>query len=585
MNSKYLFLLLIILFQVSCKSPTLPEISKEDLRYHTGFLASDSLKGRYPGTAEDSVLMRYLAGQFKSFGLRAFYDSYIHNFDILTGVRPSASNTIGFRGESYQQESDFFPLSFSASGEIEEGLVFASYGFEFEDGDIIRSDYGDTDPSGKWVLILMGEPVEKDEYLERSGLRDKAMLAQSKGAAGVFFAAGESFSPYDKLDTKLQRLPELDIPVIQLTRRMADIILSSTGFTINQLEQLCKKTDSPAIEIQEKLYAAVEIQKEWTQTGNVAGWLPGTDPESQEWLVVGAHHDHLGMGGSGTSSRAPDTLAVHNGADDNASGVAAVLELAEYFAEKEHRPGFNLLFTTFGAEEKGLLGSAWFVEHSPVALNTIISMINIDMLGRMSEDSVLQIGGVGTSNVSREIVNSANKEFALKLSLSDAGYGPSDHSSFYLKDIPVFFISTGAHADYHTPFDDIDSLNFEGLQTATRYIASLIGSLDQLETRPEFRESGAKVNPSGRSRSKITLGIMPDVSGAEGEGMKVLAVSNGKPAAAGGMKKGDIILRLDGNPVSNIYDYMYHMKNFTPGQSIIVSIKREDTLMDLLIQL
>jgi aminopeptidase-like protein len=314
-------------------------------------------------------------------------------------------------------------------------------------------------------------------------------------------------------------------------------------------------------------------------------FIEGNETNIKDWIIIGAHHDHLGMGGRGSSSRAPDTIAVHNGADDNASGVAAVLEMAEYFAAKEHRPSKNMLFVTFGAEEKGLLGSKYFAENSPVDLNNVISMVNIDMLGRMKEDSSLQIGGIGTSDIARDLVNEANTSCNFNLALSEAGYGPSDHSSFYMKNIPVYFFSTGAHQDYHTPFDDADSLDYGAMEKGTRFIADIVEMIDKLEEPPEFREAGPKSGTARPYRNKITLGIMPDVSGESNEGMKVLAVTEGKPAYHGGMKKGDIITAIDGNRISSVYDYMYRLNNFKAGDKIIVTVTRNGKSIELLIQL
>ena len=301
--------------------------------------------------------------------------------------------------------------------------------------------------------------------------------------------------------------------------------------------------------------------------------------------MIGAHEDHLGMGGPGTSSRRPDTTAIHYGADDNASGTATVLELAGWFAGQKIKPKRSILFITFGAEEMGILGSRYFVEHSPIDLSKISVMLNIDMIGRMRPDSMLQVGGAGTSPVTRDILKKVNENYHFNLELSDAGYGPSDHASFYAKNVPVMYFSTGPHKDYHTPFDRVDSLNIPGIVMADHYIADVATMVADRDSALTFREAGPKESTSRSYRNRITLGIMPDVSGEGKDGMEVLAVTKGKPADLGGMKRGDVIVAIDGKPVGNVYDYMYRMNTFHYGQAIVVSVKRNNSVIDLLIQL
>lgn len=585
MKNKTLIILILSLLITSCTSKKIPEVTVGEVNSHIGYLASDNLKGRYPGTTGDSLTLHYIAEEFKNAGLNSFDQDYLQRFDFLSGIVPSEKNLLIFWGNRFEQEKDFYPMSFSAGGSFEAPIVFCGYGFDFKTDEILHDDYSTVDPEGNWAMILRGEPAEHNDYIERSGDRYKALLAQDKGAKGVLLVSGTEFSTSDFLDTSIKREPEIDIPVIQLTRETANTILKSSGHTIEELEKQSKKENLTGISISRKLVAELKLEKVYTSTGNVIGYVAGDDKKNGNWIVVGAHHDHLGMGGTGNSSRAPDTIAVHNGADDNASGVAAILELAEFFSSRENRPSENIIFVTFGAEEKGILGSRHFVENPPIELNKISLMINIDMLGRMRRDSGLQVGGVGTFNDSKEIIKDINQNYGLKLSYSDAGYGPSDHASFYASDIPVLFFSTGAHSDYHTPFDDPDSLNYEGLALGTRFISDVIEKVDSREESIVFQEAGPKRRSSRSFRNMVTLGIMPDVSGSEENGMKVLAVTDGKPADLGGMKKGDIITAIEGKNVDNVYDYMYRLKQLKAGQPIVVSVRRKNEKIDLLIQL
>ncbi|MFW5644269.1 MAG: M28 family peptidase [Bacteroidota bacterium] len=584
MKFKIGILLIISLQMPACAQKMIPEIKVDEVSSHIRYLASDSLEGRYPGTLGDSLSLNYIRNEFKKSGLRGFRQDYLQPFTFLSGISPSDENTLIFDDFHFVQGKDFYPMSFSSEGSLEANLVFCGYGFNFKTEKISHNDYDTVEAEGKWALILRGSPEDHEDYLERSSDRDKALLAQEMGARGVLLVSGPEFLPLDELDTSIEREPEIDIPVIQVTRLLANKLLKHSGYTIENLEKESKKTLPAKISSPNKLKADLKLKKVYTPTANVVAYLMGNGKDNK-WIVVGAHHDHLGMGGPVNSSRTPDTFAVHNGADDNASGVAAMLELAEFFSFNKDKVGVNIIFVSFGAEEKGLVGSRYFVENPPVELDEISLMINMDMLGRMNKDSTLQVGGVGTFHGSKDILDQINKDYKLRLSFSEAGYGPSDHASFYAENIPVLFFSTGAHSDYHTPFDDPDSLNYEGLVTGTRFIAEAVSQISKSESPVIFQEAGPKQRSSRNFRNMVTLGIMPDVSGSEEDGMKVLAVSDGKPADLGGMKKGDRITAIEGENIDNVYDYMYRLKQLKTGQQIVVTIIRGNETIDLLIQL
>ncbi len=575
-------LLGILLILSSCSLRNNPDISNEDISEIINFIASDSLKGRLPGTVEDSILLDFIASEFKSIGLESPQYGYIQDFDLISGIEVGEQTTLKFGDKSYEIEKDFYPSGYSSSGIFSSEVLFCGYGFMIESEDLTRNDYKNIDIDGKWAVILKGTPNEYLAFKKFSKDRDKVMLAADKGAIGVLLVSSEG-SPQDELSLKLNKEPEVSIPVVQIKRTVFEEIYADIDLKSIESD-LSSKVVKKEILSKKILNAHIELNKLNTPTGNVIGMLKGTDPEkADEWIVVGAHHDHLGMGGAANSSRMPDTIAVHNGADDNASGVSAVIELASYFSSKNIQNSRSILFVTFGAEEKGLIGSKYFVDNCPVPTENILSMVNIDMLGRMSPDSSLQIGGVGTSKESKSLVESINTSYNLNLKLSEAGYGPSDHASFYTKDIPVFFFSTGAHQDYHTPFDDIDSLNINGLRLSIEFIADLIVALDNTDSL-EYQEAGPKASSGTGYTGSVTLGIMPDVSGADEGGLKILAVTKGKPAYSSGIQKGDIIVAIDGNEVGNIYDYMYRLKAYKPGNAVIVSVLRDGNKLDLLVQ-
>jgi aminopeptidase YwaD len=309
---------------------------------------------------------------------------------------------------------------------------------------------------------------------------------------------------------------------------------------------------------------------------------------SDEYVLVGAHYDHLGMGGDGSGSRVPDETAIHYGADDNASGVASLLELARYFSANKSLTSRSIIFVAFGAEEMGIIGARYFTEHSPVPVKSIKAMINMDMVGRLVEgNSVINISGTGTSNVTDSLINIYEKNRIFTVKRVPDGYGPSDHAAFYTAGVPVCFITTGAHGDYHTPQDSPEKINYNGQQSITGFSADLISGFSNLSKAPVFAEAGTRREAGHYGRNlKVTLGIMPDVSGAETSGgMKVEGTRKGAPAERAGMIKGDIITAINGMKVSNIYDYMSRLGKLKPGDVVNVEIMRNDKTEILIIQL
>jgi len=579
---------IILLLSFACGRGYNPEICSEDLFDKLDFLAGDSLKGRYPGTPEDSILLHYLSGEFKKYGLELYNESGIQYFSFISSARAGNRNSLTIGQKKFQSGSDFIPLGFSSSDSLATPVIFAGYGFDIISDEFTRNDYQFVDPTGKWVMILRGNPENNNQSTKFTAFEDdryKAMLAKDKGAAGVILISGNGYDPSDNLSELKESQVDIGIPCIQIKRNVADILFSSMGVTTDEVEKsLYKPGNVISPDLNTQIIAVTDIIHEKTRSGNVIAFLEGKDPEAKdEYILIGAHHDHLGYGGTGSSSREPDTNAIHYGADDNASGVAAILELAEKFTSLE--PERSIAFVTFGAEEKGIIGSRYFTENPPIPINKIVMMINIDMVGRMKPDSSLQVNGVGTSAFSAEIVTKLNKPYNFNLKLSQAGYGPSDHASFYAKDKPVLFFTTGVHKDYHTTEDRIDSLNINALSDITSYIADIALHIANLDSRPMFTEAGPKSVDSRGYRGKITLGIMPDVSADDHKGVEVLGVTEGRPASLGGIKKGDVIIAIDGKPVGDIYEYMFRLGHLKAGDAVIVTILRNKEIIDLLVQL
>ncbi|MGW8317504.1 MAG: M20/M25/M40 family metallo-hydrolase [Bacteroidales bacterium] len=587
---RWTLLLAVSLVLVSCRPRFEKEITTDEVRDHITYLASDELKGRYPGTPEDALLEHYIATELKHEGLILYDKTGLQSFGIVTDIQTGPGNRLSFDHSVMVLGEDFRPMAFSSSDSAEAEVIFAGYGFQIDSDDLTWDDYAPVDVSGKWVMILRGVPGEQEAsspYINFSEDRGKALTAADEGAAGVILVSGQSFDPGDQLEALSGKQPPLTIPVVHMTRAAADRFLLEAGADSVEFyeRRITDQLQSLTFPIGAEMAIAVDLEPKEVKSANVLAILKGSDPAlKDQYVIVGAHHDHLGMGGEGSSSRRPDTIAVHYGADDNASGVAGVLEISEKLVADS--PRRSILFATFGAEEMGLVGSKYLVEHPPIDLSEVQAMINLDMIGRLNTDRQLQIGGVGTSPGFEALLDSLNKPFGFNLKFSNEGYGPSDHASFYAHDIPVIFISTGGHPDYHTPDDNLEGINMEGAREVMQFAALLAESLANENEKIAFTEAGPKVQGSSRSRrGGITLGLMPDVTYDGNDGMPVMFVTKGKPAAVGGIQKGDVIVAIEGKSVGNVYDYMSRLDQLKEGMSIIVTVRRGTDLVDLVIRL
>jgi aminopeptidase YwaD len=581
---------LISLLLVSCQPRFEPEITIPEIEAHIDYLASEELAGRYPGTPGDKLVARYITHEFRQAGLLLQDKKGLQPFDVVTDIEAGPGNVAKYGQTLLEPGVDFIPFSFSASGSVTAELVFAGYGFQVDREEMKWNDYQDIDVSGKWVLILRGVPGKQDPsspLINYSEDRSKALTASDLGAAGVVLVSGREYDPGDQLAELKGRQHSLSIPVIHLARSAAEGILAAAGSErLAFLDSLISSEMRPSsFATGLEMAISVDLRPKKVETFNTIALLKGSDPSLRnEYVVIGAHHDHLGLGGPGTSSRVPDTVAVHYGADDNASGVAGVIEISEWMVSRS--PSRSMLFTTFGAEEMGLVGSRYFTEHPPVNLSDVQVMINLDMVGRLNDERQLQIGGTGTSPGFAELLDSLNRDYGFRLKFSNEGYGPSDHAAFYARDVPVLFISTGAHPDYHTPADRPDAINLEGAAEVMAFTADLAEVLANKRERIAFTEAGPKVSGSSRGRhGGITLGLMPDVTYDGKQGMPVMFVTEGKPAAVGGIQKGDTIVAIEGKSVGNVYDYMNRLDQLKEGMDIVVTVNREGDKIDLVVRL
>lgn len=586
-----IWILVSISSMASCQNipRTKVDITKNDLYKYIDFLASDSLKGRYPGTTYDKVAAKFIKDQFESYGLKPLAEKGYQFMDIIMDQKPGPKNSLLVNGTEQKYDINFSTLPFSSTGSLDASVVFVGFGFKINNEKLVWNDYQAVDVTNKWVLILRGDP-EPDSlnsvFVNQSSDRNKTLIAKDMGAKGVILVSGSSYDPKDKLIAMSEKGYDIGIPVIQVKRDVANLILDGQTKIEEVEKQLISDRRPHSIELQTKIIASTDVINNIKTTQNVVMKLEGSDSKlKNEYIVIGAHFDHLGMGGKNSSSRRPDTIAVHNGADDNASGVAAMLELAQKLQSKHKKIKRSIVFVAFAAEEMGLIGSQKFVESGLIPNDSIIAMINLDMVGRMDKKE-LNVYGTKTSTESEEILKRLNADSALTLTFHPEGYGPSDYASFYNKNIPVFAFMTSLHLDYHTPFDDIDKINFDGMLLATNYVYSLATELSTRPNKLKFQEAGPKSKPvSYRRGYKVTLGIIPDVSGTTNNGLKAIGVSENRPAFRAGMKPGDVITAINGKPVKNIQDYMFRLTELKLGMTVSVEIKRGEQKLVLLVQL
>lgn len=577
----------------ACKPGTNPEITTDDLKESLTYLASDELEGRLPGSNGGKLAAEYVASKFELYGITpGGEDGYFQNFDVVTKTEaPVEANILRAGDITGELGKDFTPLSYSDNATLTADVVFAGYGFAIDQDSLQWDDYEGTNVEGKWALVLLNDPEIRDPnslFIPYSGEKSKVVTAKEKGAGGILFVAGPKVSRNDKLLSLEvdQTESNLGIPAFSISREFADKLLAKGGTTVEKLEEGLVSTMKPnSFSIDMELEGTSNVVFHKTSTENVIGVLEGSDKElKSEYVVVGAHFDHLGWGGT-EASREPDTLAIHYGADDNGSGTSGLLEIADKLAHAKLKRSVVLI--AFGAEEIGTIGSKYFTNNPTVPKDKIVAMVNLDMVGRLKDTKEITVSGVGTSKEGEQLLKDIlnEKERDLVLSVEYNGFGPSDHANFYVENIPVFFFNTGAHEDYHTSRDVVEKINFEGLQRVTEYAYDLSEYLANAPNNLTFQEAGPKGKARNTRKGKVKLGIMPNFGKSEEDGLRVDGVTPNSAADRGNIKKGDVIVGIAGKEVHNIYEYMARMTNVRPGQTINVDIIRDGEKKVLIIQI
>ncbi len=595
-NKYYGSLIISFLFfsALSAQIKTNNEITADELKAHISYLASDSLEGRFTGSKGADLASEYIAQIFSEINLKPLFDnSYFQNFPFVSGLKLSENNYAKIhtndKDYSLKINEEFSPTPFTGNAFFKGQIVFAGYGIS--EPKLNYDDYKDIDVKGKAVLILRYNPEGDNphsDFEQYSAYRYKAKTAKEKGASAVIFVTG--FYPKDDVD-KLMELrydgaAGIDsLPIIQIKRNIAAELFESNKLNLSEIQKQINENKKPNSfllqNIQFEINTAVEQIIEYGK--NVAGYIEGNDSNlKNEYIVLGAHYDHLGYGQVGSLYRGSEKK-IHNGADDNASGTSGVIELAENFSSIKNNLKRSIIFICFAGEEEGLLGSSYFVNHSPIELEKIVSMINMDMIGRLTDENKLIVYGTGTSSNWKDYLNQANNNYSFKLTFNDEGYGPSDHSSFYSAKIPVLFFFTGTHTDYHRPSDDIDKINFKGEEKLLKFVEDVLYVIDTLSKRPDYIDVPRKQS-EGRMRFRVYVGTIPDYS-SQVEGLKITGVSNDSPAQKAGLQAGDIIIKFGEKKISNIYDYTYALGDYSPGDIVEIVVIRQGEKLKLNIEL
>jgi Zn-dependent M28 family amino/carboxypeptidase len=513
-----------------------------NLQSHIRYLADDKLEGRRAGTAGEKLAREYISNQFASIGLQAKgTESWFQAFEINDGKQVNPATHLLINGADLKLDQDFFPLAFSANASAEAAVSMAL-----------------PEKSVPWFMDLkeMLEENKSNPHFDiNEAIRTKTNIAADKGASALILYNSSSIADNLKFNGK-DRAATAKIPVLYVTADARKKYLADSGATLD----IKLKTD-----IGEK-----------KRTGhNVIGYIDNGAPTT---VVLGAHFDHLGYGEDGNSMLRNADKLIHNGADDNASGTAALIELARLLKASKNKDN-NFLFIAFSAEELGLNGSKYFTENPTIDLSKVSYMINMDMVGRLNDSSkVLTVGGYGTSPWWPQVISSAkDRKSYFSIKIDSSGTGPSDHTSFYRKDIPVLFFFTGLHTDYHRPSDDFEKINYLGELQIVKYISDIINKTRQ-QGKLAFTKT-RETQTTTSARFSVSMGIMPDYT-FSGTGVRVDGVSEGRPAQKAGIKAGDIILQLGEHATNSVENYMQALGKFKKGDKAKVKYKRGEAVME-----
>jgi Tol biopolymer transport system component len=586
------------------------EYAAADIGRHVKYLCRDELEGRFTGSRGERLATAYVAAYMEKLGLEPAGDNggWFQEFEFTSGVALGPGNELVAGGKSYGVDQDWRPLSFSGTGEFAPApLVFAGYGIvaDAAQNQEAYDSYVHLDVKDKWVVVFRYLPEdissEQRQHLSRpSQLRFKSTFARERGARGLIVVTGPNAQARSEL-VPLQMdgtLGGSSLPVISVTNGVVDAWLSAQGKSLKQLQdELDTGAQKMGFAIEGiELAAKIDVERIKKTGRNVLAKLPVAERPTEQTIVIGAHIDHLGKGVSSSSlARGDEADEIHYGADDNASGVAALLEIAEYLVDRREQGRLenlrrDLVFAAWSGEELGLLGSDHFVKalsaghhaenagneahqrtnHSQSIYPSIAAYLNMDMVGRLDKNLILQ--GIGSSNQWRSEIERRNVPVGLPLTLQDDSYLPTDASSFYLAGVPILSAFTGAHSEYHTPRDTPEKLNYDGAAQIARFMGLVAQGLAASESPPDFVQQSVK-QPTTGGRLRAYLGTIPDYA-EEVQGVMLSGVSKDGPADKAGVKSRDVIVELAGKKIENIYDYTQAIEALKIGEPVKMVVMR-----------
>lgn len=564
-----------------------PQTPPDRYLSHIALLAHDELKGRDTGSSGIDLAAGYVAGQFAAAGLEPGGPdgTYFQEFTISRPPELLDETDLTFEGASVEAvvKADFTPFSFSTQGDFDGEMVFVGYGAANPDKEY--DDYAGIGVTDRVVLMLRREPPGWDPdggYTNHARFDRKVRLAAEKGAAAVFIANQDPGE--DGIDGLMRFRPrgeDYGLPALHVKRHLADGLLAAGGLGSltelqQQLDEEGRNVSAPLAGV--RVAGTVAYESRDILARNVIGVLPGTGPHADEYVVIGAHYDHVGVRGG----------QVYNGADDNASGTAGVIEAAWALARTPYR-NRSVICMAFSGEEMGLHGSRHYVEEPTVDLDSVVAMLNFDMIGRLDPDSqtnMLGIQGLGTGGSFKEIIERRAEEAGIKYLPEDSAQGPSDHASFYHAGIPALFFHTGVHRDLHQPGDDTEKINAEGAAQIVDLAYHIVLDIMNEEDAPAFARVDKRANifrGTGPGHG-VVMGIAPDMDDtSDTPGWRVARVFPGSGADKAGMRSGDRIIRIDGLRISGLNEYRAATAHKEPGDIIQVTVLRgrEELILDV----
>lgn len=579
-----------------------PDIRQQDLRAQIAFFADEKLEGRLTGSKGAELAADFIAKQFRQAGLKPLADSFFDPFSFNAGVKvvPEKTHlqldTAYYPDAKYELESEFRPLSFTANGEVEGEVVFAGYGLTMPGAQQQGYDsYAGLNVSNKIVLVLRYVPEDVDakrrQALNRyAGLRYKALIARNNGARGLLVVTGPNSPNAGKLANLTYQTGTSGSGIIaaSISGEVAEKIFTIAHKDLKEIQTELDRENPhaesgftiPRLKI--RLGTRVRYVKKTDR--NVIGIIPpvGTD----EYVMIGAHYDHLGRGETGGFARKDEEGEVHPGADDNASGTSALLELASFMSSRmqplrgrpvDHR---GVIFAAWSGEEMGLMGSASFAKNPSIPHTNIVAYLNFDMIGRLRENKLI-LQGVGSSSIWKKLIEKRNVVAGFNLTLQSDPYLPTDTTSFYPKGIPVLAFFTGSHEEYHRPADRPDTLNYEGLERVTKFAHLIARDLVLNPERPDYLQVARQDKGGNRDSLRAYLGTIPDYAGGDIKGVKLSGTRAGGPADKAGIKSGDIIIEFNGQKIENIYDYTYAIDAVKIGKPVKVIVQRGEKTVSL----